>query len=101
MRITYSPTANAGLDKILVYGIENWGDDQAFTFLNSFIDEFKLLKVYPEIGQKYHPKNKTLGLNNLRKFIFKGYQIFYQINPDEIYIYAIVAKGADVDEVLG
>ncbi len=101
MRITYSPTANIGLDKILVYGIENWGEDQAFTFFNSFIDEFKLLKAYPEIGQKYHPKNKTLGLKNIRKFIFKGYQIFYQINLDEIYIYAIITKGADVDKVLG
>jgi len=101
MRITYSPTADIGLNKILVYGIENWGEEQAYTFFISLFDEVKLLKTYPEIGQTYHPKNKALGLNNLRKFLFKGYQIFYQINPDEIYIYAIVAKGADVGEVLG
>ena len=101
MRITYSPTADIGLNKILVYGKENWGEDQAYAFLTSLIDEMQTLKTYPKIGEVYHPKNKALGLTNLRKFLFRGYKVFYQIRPEEIYIYAIVAKGADVGEVLG
>lgn len=79
LKIYWSKKAEIKFDKILVYLVDNWGDNVTSNFVKKVFNFLDILKEFPEIG--------TLELEekNIRGFIIvKQITIFYTIKNDKI-----------------
>jgi len=85
VRIEFSIVAQSDIDDMARYGIFHWGEQRAFAFLDSFIEDLQILLENPGIG-------KADG--DVRYLNFGNYKVTYEIERDFIYIVGIEPKGA-------
>ncbi len=86
-----SQAADADLDAIVKYTINEHGAVQASDYLGGVHETLLMLSRQPEAGKK---RNEIeVGL---RSFIFEYHTIFYRIMPDKIWIARILHSRRDL-----
>lgn len=77
MKVVISPKAEEDLVDILVYSLENFGEQKALEYAGSLKEFFQSLSQNPEIGRKLD----YLGLN-YRVFFYSGQAVFYNFEEN-------------------
>ncbi len=97
MKYLISKEASKDIEKIWLYTIENWSQEQADRYFNLIIDEIENITKDPLSGKDY---------NDLRKGYFrsrvKSHFIFYKINliKKQIEIIRILHQQMDIESRL-
>lgn len=90
MKLKISVAASRDIDEICLYGLVNFGEEQADRYLNLMLDRFDIICSNPEIGRL---DSRTTPA--VRHFDFQSHAIFYDIVDDSIHIIRILHRSAD------
>lgn len=90
-----SKAADADLEDIYDYTLEEFGLDQAVSYVSSFDDVFETISENPEIGRER--KEIREELRSLGK---DRYVIFYRLLDDHIRIVRILHSSRDLPKLL-
>ncbi len=92
MKIEFSKIAQADIDEMARYGIFHWGEERAYAFIDSFIQDLEILAENPKLGIVDEARlGKTDGED--RHFSFGNYTVIYQLSGEFIYIIGVEPKG--------
>jgi toxin ParE1/3/4 len=87
----FSLQAKQDLLDIFLYGIENWGQQQADNYANELSHCFELLAKNPDIGL-----NRPELYKNIKSFTIASHVIFYRKTDSIIEISTILHQKIDV-----
>jgi len=90
-----SDEADNDIEDIFDYTVEEFGVDQAASYVSAFDDVFAVLTETPELGRK-RPEIRA-GLRSVPK---ESHTIFYRILADRIRIVRILHGSRDLPAVL-
>lgn len=88
--IKLSRQASLDVDEIYLYGLINFGEDQADLYLAKIQNCLKTLQTNSEIGRLDTRVNPAI-----RRFDFERHVIFYDINDTEIVVVRIIHCSMD------
>ncbi len=91
MKVTLSLLADADVERMLSYGIREFGWEKAQTYYEGLQQSLQMLGEYPRIGMTYGKKT------NCRRFVYQRHIIFYRIEKDRIFVGRILDAMMDVD----
>ena len=92
MLLELSRRAQADLDDIRDFSVEQFGVDRAILYLDAIEQAFRRLIEYPDIGPVHptvRPPTRSLGCQQHR--------IFYQVEGGTILVVRILHKAMDVE----
>lgn len=90
-----SKAADADLEDIFDYTLEEFGLDQAVSYVSSFDDTFNMIAENLEIGRE----RKEIQ-EDLRSFVKDKHVIFYRILSDHVRIVRILHGSRDLPKFL-
>ncbi len=94
-RVIPSPSAQADLEEIRDYSIEQFSAEVADAYFLGFDEVFDLLASHPLAGQA-HPE---LG-KGVRCILHRKHRIFYTVNGDTVVIIRIIHHAQDAGRAL-
>jgi|694.fasta_scaffold102454_3 toxin ParE1/3/4 len=94
MKVVISPKAEEDLVDILVYSLENFGEQKALEYLKSLKESFQNLSQNPEIGRKLD----YLDLN-YSVFFYNGQAVFYNFEKS-LEVIRIIHESKDYMAIL-
>lgn len=89
-RIKFAKQASLDIDDMYLYGLINFGEDQADLYSEKIQNGLKTIQANPEIGRLVSKVNPAI-----RRFDFERHVIFYDINDDAILIVRIIHCSMD------
>jgi toxin ParE1/3/4 len=97
MKYIISVEASKDIEKIWLYTIENWSQDQADRYYNLIIDEIENIAKDPFSGMDYSEVKKGYFRSRV-----KSHYIFYRINSKKkkVEIIRILHQQMDIDSRL-
>ena len=95
IKFILSKAADADLEDIFDYTLEEFGLDQAVSYVSSFDDTFKMIAHNLEIGRE----RKEIQ-EDLRSFAKDKYVIFYRIRSDHVRVVRILHGSRDLPKFL-
>ncbi|WP_118785097.1 type II toxin-antitoxin system RelE/ParE family toxin [Haemophilus haemolyticus] len=87
------PAAEEDLEAIFAYGVESFGFDRAFAFLEKFQRAFSLLCEF-DLGSVFDDFSIDI---ELRRYVVEGYVIFFKRTSDFITIVRVLHGSQDVE----
>ena len=94
-KVILSEAADTDLEDIFDYTLEEFGLDQAVSYVSEFDDTFETISENPEIGRKREEIREEL-----RSLAKDKYVIFYRILGDHIRIVRILHGSRDLPKFL-
>tara|TARA_A200000159_G_C7045889_1_gene224024 strand:- start:76 stop:369 length:294 start_codon:yes stop_codon:yes gene_type:complete len=94
-KVILSKAADADLEDIFDYTLEEFGLDQAVSYVSEFDDTFETISENPEIGRKREEIREEL-----RSLVKDKYVIFYRILIDHIRVVRILHGSRDLPKFL-
>ncbi|MAI61042.1 MAG: hypothetical protein CBB87_00970 [Micavibrio sp. TMED27] len=94
-KVILSKAADADLEDIFDYTLEEFGLDQAVSYVSEFDDTFETISENPEIGCKREEIREEL-----RSLVKDKYVIFYRILIDHIRVVRILHGSRDLPKFL-
>lgn len=94
-KVILSKAADADLENIFDYTLEEFGLDQAISYVSGFDETFKIISENPEIGRK----RKEIR-EELRSLTKDKHVIFYRILNNHIRIVRILHGSRDLPKFL-
>jgi len=94
-KVVLSEAADADLEDIFDYTLEELGLDQAVSYVSEFDDTFETISENPKIGRK-----RTEIREKLRSLARDKYVIFYRILNDHVRIVRILHGTRDLPKFL-
>lgn len=94
-KVILSEAADADLEDIFDYTLEEFGLDQAVSYVSEFDDTFEIISENPEIGRKREEVREEL-----RSLTKDKHVIFYRILIDHIRIVRILHDSRDLPKFL-
>lgn len=94
-KVILSKAADADLEDIFDYTLEEFGLDQAVSYVSEFDDTFETISESPEIGRKREEIREEL-----RSLVKDKYVIFYRILIDHIRVVRILHGSRDLPKFL-
>ena len=91
-----SQSADHDLEDIFDYTVQEFGMDQAVSYLNGLDELFHMLLDNPELG-RLRPELKA-GLRSIAK---EAHVVFYSVNSDHIRIIRVLHGSRDMINFLG
>lgn len=92
MRLELSRRAQADLDDIRDYSVEQFGLERAILCLNLIEQAFRRLLDYPHIGS---PRHQFAA--EVLSYPVGEHRIFYEVRPNEVHILRLVHKAMEVE----
>lgn len=93
MRLELSRRAQADLDDIRDYSVDQFGVERAILYLDTIEQGFRLLVDYPQIGRQ----RSEFG-PSLRSYSVGEHRIMYEPQPDVIHVIRLLHKAMDVEQ---
>ena len=90
MRLELSRKAQADLDDIRDYGIEQFGVLRAIAYLDEIEQAFRRIVAYPEIGAA-----STIGARRVRSLACQRHRIFYRVQAETVLIGRVLHSAMD------
>jgi toxin ParE1/3/4 len=94
MKLIWSDTALSDLESIRDH-IARDSEENATRFLGQLTEAARLFERFPEAGQLI-PK---YGNAQVREFVWKKYRILYQVQPDHVWIFAVIHAARDISSI--
>ncbi|NLU97028.1 type II toxin-antitoxin system RelE/ParE family toxin [Marinomonas sp. UCMA 3892] len=94
-RLSITPKAESDLIGIWVYICEEWGVDQADTYIDQLETEMKQLMNHPSLGTNY-----AHVFPGYRRLLLEHHAVFYQVLETEILVVRILHEEMDAPERL-
>jgi toxin ParE1/3/4 len=91
LRLELAPRAQRDLLGIRLYTVEQWGEDQADTYLAALNKCFETLRDHPRIGVTRDDLRP-----GLRSFAVEQHLILYRIGGEAIYVLRVVHGRQDL-----
>lgn len=94
-KIVRTDTADAGLRKIVLYIVQNFGNDMALKKLDEIEDRIQQLGDNPDLG--INPRYLVLKRQGYNVLVLEKDLVFYKVNEarKEVTIYAVVDQRQD------
>ena len=94
-KIVRTDTADAGLRKIVLYIVQNFGNDMALKKLDEIEDRIQQLGDNPDLG--INPRYLVLKRQGYKVLVLEKDLVFYKVNEaqKEVIIYAVVDQRQD------
>ena len=94
-KIVRTDTADAGLRKIVLYIVQNFGNDMALKKLDEIEDRIQQLGDNPDLG--INPRYLVLKRQGYKILVLEKDLVFYKVNEaqKEVIIYAVVDQRQD------
>ena len=86
-----SNAAEADLIDIFVYTLEEWGEDQVYTYKRQLESRFEAILLFPDIGRK-HPKLPS----NIYYLVEGKHYIFYKKVKNDIEVLRLLHHRMDI-----
>ena len=92
MRLELSRRAQADLDDIRDYSVEQFGVARAILYLDAIEQAFRRLVDHPQIGSSRYP-----FAAEVLSYPVREHRIFYEARPTEVHIVRLLHKAMDVE----
>ncbi|MBL7003701.1 MAG: type II toxin-antitoxin system RelE/ParE family toxin [Gammaproteobacteria bacterium] len=90
LKLKFTDSAQLDLESVTDFTIENWGNNQAETYLNQLQELLNTLAENPTLGLM----RESLG-TNIQSFQYKSHHIFYFCENDTLHILRILHGSSD------
>ena len=95
LKLSVTPKAESDLIGIWMYTCEEWGADQADTYLDRLAAGMEQLINYPSLGTDY-----THVLPGYRRLQVEHHTVFYQVLEPEVRVVRVLHEDMDAPERL-
>ncbi|WP_370185291.1 type II toxin-antitoxin system RelE/ParE family toxin [Alloalcanivorax sp.] len=95
LKLSVTPKAESDLIGIWMYTCEEWGADQADTYLDRLAAGMEQLINYPSLGTDY-----THVLPGYRRLQVEHHTVFYQVLEPEVLVVRVLHEDMDAPERL-
>ena len=95
LKLSVTPKAESDLIGIWMYTCEEWGADQADTYLDRLAAGMEQLINYPSLGTDY-----THVLTGYRRLQVEHHTVFYQVLEPEVLVVRVLHEDMDAPERL-
>ncbi len=95
LKLSVTPKAESDLIGIWIYTCEEWGVDQADTYLDQLAAGMKQLISYPSLGTDY-----AHVLPGYRRLQVEHHAVFYQVLEPEVLVVRVLHEDMDAPERL-
>jgi len=89
------PEAEKDLENIWLYTVQEWGAEQALTYIDQIDEGFQLLADNPNIAPSYREFNPTVHIHHQNKHL-----IVYLVESNKIVILRILHESMDIGSQL-
>lgn len=92
MPLELSRKAQADLDDIRDYSLEQFGVEQAIKYLDAIEQTFRRLLDHPQIGSRQIDIGEAV-----RSYPVGDHRIFYEARPGQVHVIRVLHKAMDVE----
>jgi toxin ParE1/3/4 len=92
LAVSIAPAADADIDSHILYGIETFGSEQAWSYQDKLYSMFDMLARFPGMGRlvasTLHPGCRIFG--------FGSHVIVYTVEPERITVRRVLHASVDI-----